>query len=173
MLRQASSTPLAPICNFSSPHQILSLIPALSESSLRTPLGLGGPSAPASSARQSSRARGQTSRAGDKRYNKFTKVAHLRLALQRHNHCCWHFLQCFFFFLGYRGIVHPQSNDEGNEQTWFEPKQRPTKRVPKRLVYGKQCPRGASKTCTTNCRAYYSRILWQCASTCTHVSSIF
>jgi len=42
MLRQASSTSLAPICNFNRPHQSLSLIPALSKSSLGTPLGLGG-----------------------------------------------------------------------------------------------------------------------------------
>ena len=42
MLRQASSTSLAPICNFNRPHQSLSLIPALSMSSLGTPLGLGG-----------------------------------------------------------------------------------------------------------------------------------
>jgi hypothetical protein len=27
----------------------------------------------------------------------------------------------FFFFLGYRGIVHPPSADEGTERTWFEP----------------------------------------------------
>ncbi len=42
MLRQASSTPLAHICNFYRPRQSLSLIPALSKSSLGTPLGLGG-----------------------------------------------------------------------------------------------------------------------------------
>ena len=42
MLRQASSTPLAPICNFNRPHQSLSLISALSKLSLGTPLGLGG-----------------------------------------------------------------------------------------------------------------------------------
>ncbi|DBB10321.1 TPA: hypothetical protein ACH3X3_001882 [Trebouxia sp. C0006] len=34
MLRQASSTLLAPICNFKRPHQSLSVIPALSKSSL-------------------------------------------------------------------------------------------------------------------------------------------
>jgi len=39
----------------------------------------------------------------------------------------------FFFFLGYRGIVHPPSDDEGTERTWFEPEQRPRKRVPKRV----------------------------------------
>ena len=42
MLRQASSTPLTPDCNFNRPHQCLSLIPALSMSSLGIPLGLGG-----------------------------------------------------------------------------------------------------------------------------------
>jgi len=42
MLRQASSTPLTPDCNFNRPHQSLSLIPALSMSSLGIPLGLGG-----------------------------------------------------------------------------------------------------------------------------------
>ena len=52
----------------------------------------------------------------------------------------------FFFFFGYRGIVHPPSNDEGTERTWFEPEQRPRKRVPNRTVHGKQSPRGASKT---------------------------
>jgi len=31
--------------------------------------------------------------------------------------------------LGYRGIVHPPSDDEGTEQTWFEPRQQPRKRV--------------------------------------------
>ena len=51
----------------------------------------------------------------------------------------------FFFFLGYRGIVHPPSDDEGTERTWFEPEQRPRKRVPKRSVHGKQSPQGASK----------------------------
>jgi len=51
----------------------------------------------------------------------------------------------FFFFLGYRGIVHPPSADEGTKRTWFEPEQRPRKRVPKRLVHGKQSPQGASK----------------------------
>ncbi len=42
---------------------------------------------------------------------------------------CWTILCVrvffFFFFLGYRGIVHPQSDDGGAEQTWFEPEQRP------------------------------------------------
>ena len=33
------------------------------------------------------------------------------------------------FFLGYRRIVHPPSDDEGTERTWFEPEQRPRKRV--------------------------------------------
>ena len=42
MLRQASSTPLTPVCNFKRPHQSLSLIPALSVSSLAIPQGLGG-----------------------------------------------------------------------------------------------------------------------------------
>ena len=51
----------------------------------------------------------------------------------------------FFFFLGYMGIVHPPSADEGTKRTWFEPEQRPRKRVPKRLVHGKQSPQGASK----------------------------
>ena len=46
----------------------------------------------------------------------------------------------FFFFLGYRGIVHPPSDDEGTERTWLEPEQRPRKRVPKRSVHGKQSP---------------------------------
>ena len=31
----------------------------------------------------------------------------------------------FFFFLGYRRIVHPPSGDKGTERTWFEPEQRP------------------------------------------------
>ena len=39
----------------------------------------------------------------------------------------------FFFFLGYMGIVHPPSADEGTERTWFEPEQRLRKRVPKGL----------------------------------------
>ena len=52
----------------------------------------------------------------------------------------------FFFFLGYRGIVHPPSDDEGTERTWFEPEQRPRKLVPKRSVHGRQSPQGASKT---------------------------
>ena len=51
----------------------------------------------------------------------------------------------FFFFLGYRGIVHPPSADEGTGRIWFEPEQRPRKRVPKRSVHGKQSPQGASK----------------------------
>ena len=55
----------------------------------------------------------------------------------------WPFFSFFFFFLGYRGIVHPPSDDEGNERTWFEPEQRPRKRVPKRSVHGKQSPQGA------------------------------
>jgi len=50
---------------------------------------------------------------------------------------------CFFYFN--RGIVHPPSVDEGTERTWFEPEQRPRKRVPKRSVHGKQSPQGASK----------------------------
>ncbi len=32
------------------------------------------------------------------------------------------------FLLGYRGIVHPPSDDIGTERTWFEPEQRPRKR---------------------------------------------
>ncbi len=52
----------------------------------------------------------------------------------------------FFFFLGYRGVVHPMSDDEGTERTWFEPEERPKKRVPERSVHGKQSPQGASKT---------------------------
>jgi len=52
----------------------------------------------------------------------------------------------FFCLLGYRGIVHPLSDDEGTERTWFEPEQRPRKRVPERSVHGKQSPQGASKT---------------------------
>jgi len=59
------------------------------------------------------------------------------------------FLPLFFFFLGYRGIVHPPSDDEGTERIWFEHEQRPRKRVPKRSVYGKQTvhsmPAGANK----------------------------
>jgi len=51
----------------------------------------------------------------------------------------------FNFFWGYRGIVHPPSADEGTERTWFEPEQRPRKRVSKRSVHGKQPPQGASK----------------------------
>ena len=51
-----------------------------------------------------------------------------------------------FIFLGYRGIVYPPADDAGTERTWFEPKQRPRKRVPKLSVHGKQSPRGASKT---------------------------
>ncbi len=47
---------------------------------------------------------------------------------------------------GYRGIVHPPSDDEGTERTWFESEQRPRKRVSKRSVHGEQSPRGASKT---------------------------
>jgi len=27
----------------------------------------------------------------------------------------------FYYFLGYWGIVHPPSADEGTERTWFEP----------------------------------------------------
>ena len=56
------------------------------------------------------------------------------------------------FFLGYRGIVHPPS-EEGTERTWFEPEQRPRKRVPKRSVDGKQgrtC-RSSSYTVTYMC----------------------
>ncbi len=30
----------------------------------------------------------------------------------------------FCFFVGYRGIVHPPSADEGTERTLFEPEQR-------------------------------------------------
>ncbi len=43
----------------------------------------------------------------------------------------------FLFWGGYRGIVHPPSDDQGTERTWFEPEQRPRKRVPKRSVHGK------------------------------------
>ncbi len=50
------------------------------------------------------------------------------------------FFFSFFFLLGYRGIVYPPSADEGTERTWFEPEQRPRKRVPKRSVHGKQSP---------------------------------
>jgi len=32
-----------------------------------------------------------------------------------------------FFFLGYRGIVHPPSDDGGTERTWFVPEHRPRK----------------------------------------------
>ena len=49
----------------------------------------------------------------------------------------------FFFFVGYKGIAHPPSDDEGTERTWFGPKQRTRKRVRKRSVHGKQSPRGA------------------------------
>ena len=52
----------------------------------------------------------------------------------------------FFFSLGYRGIVHPPSDDEGTERTWFEPEQLPRERLPKQSVHGKQSPQGASKT---------------------------
>ena len=52
----------------------------------------------------------------------------------------------FLFFVGYRGIVHRSSDDVGTERTWFEPGQRPRKRVPKRSVHGKQSPQGASRT---------------------------
>ena len=31
------------------------------------------------------------------------------------------------FFLGYRGIVHPPSDDGGTERTWFVPEHRPRK----------------------------------------------
>ena len=55
----------------------------------------------------------------------------------------------FLFFWGYRGIVHPPSNDEGAERTWFEPEQRHRNRVPKRSVHSKQdvhsMPAGADK----------------------------
>ena len=35
---------------------------------------------------------------------------------------------CFFpFFLGYRGIVHPPSDDGGTERTWIVPEHRPRK----------------------------------------------
>ncbi len=44
-------------------------------------------------------------------------------------------------FLGYRGDVHPPSDDEGPERTWFEHKQRPRKSVPKGSVHGKQSQR--------------------------------
>ncbi len=33
----------------------------------------------------------------------------------------------FVFFLGYRGIVHPPSDDGGTERTWFVPEHRPRK----------------------------------------------
>ena len=55
-------------------------------------------------------------------------------------------IMAFFVLGGFRRIVHPPSDDEGTEQTWFEPEQRPRLRVPKRSVHGKQFPRGASKT---------------------------
>jgi len=55
----------------------------------------------------------------------------------------------FFLFLGYRGILHPASDDEDTERTWVEPEQRPRKRVLKRSVHGKQdvhsMPAGANK----------------------------
>jgi len=35
----------------------------------------------------------------------------------------------FFFFLGYRGIVHPPSDDGGTERTWFVPEHRPRKQA--------------------------------------------
>ncbi len=52
-------------------------------------------------------------------------------------------VSCLFFFfllffLGYRGIVHPPSDDGGTERTWFEPEHRPKKILPKRSVHGKQ-----------------------------------
>ncbi len=48
------------------------------------------------------------------------------------------FERWFFLFLGYRGILHPASDDEDTERTWVEPEQRPRKRVLKRSVHGKQ-----------------------------------
>ena len=49
----------------------------------------------------------------------------------------WLFFSFFFFwegenfffllFLGYRGIVHPPSDDGGTERTWFVPEHRPRK----------------------------------------------
>jgi hypothetical protein len=60
----------------------------------------------------------------------------------------------FSFFLGYRGIVHSLLDDEGTERTWFEPEQRPRKRVPKRSVHGKQgvpsMPAGANRDTKQN-----------------------
>ena len=38
-----------------------------------------------------------------------------------------HFFLFLFFFLGYRGIVHPPSDDGGTERTWFVPEHRPRK----------------------------------------------
>ena len=70
----------------------------------------------------------------------YSKVAHC------HRSCMnWQPNLFFLFLKGYRGIVHPPSGDEGNQRTWFEPEQRPSKRVPKRSVHGKQSPQGASK----------------------------
>ncbi len=68
-----------------------------------------------------------------------------------------------FSLLGYRGIVHPPSDVGGTERTWFEPEQRPRKRVPTRSVHGKQSPPGAidqpgwqdrscHDTCVSSCK---------------------
>ena len=36
-------------------------------------------------------------------------------------------LDFFYFFLGYKGIVHPPSENGGTERTWFVPEHRPRK----------------------------------------------
>jgi len=54
------------------------------------------------------------------------------------------FFFCFVFFW-VTGELSTLRHDEGTERTWFEPEQRPRKRVPKRSVHGKQSPQGASK----------------------------
>ena len=44
----------------------------------------------------------------------------------------WRFGQGFFFFWVTGELVTLPSDDEGTERTWFEPEQRPRKRVPER-----------------------------------------
>ena len=55
---------------------------------------------------------------------------------------------CFFPFLvtGTLSPLRQMHHQDGTQCTWFEPEQRPRKRVPKRSVHGKQTPQAASKT---------------------------